>query len=121
MTALWIALAGGAGAVSRFVADGLLRTIVGRKFPWATVIINASGALLLGYLTGLATQYLLSADTKLIWGTGFCGGYTTFSTASFEVVRLLEDQRIGAAMLYILSSIVLSLCLFWLGMSLAPV
>ena len=90
MTGLLVCLAGGAGALIRFMVDGLIRTRLGRNFPWGTIVINVSGALLLGIITALALRHGVSAKEKLVIGTGFCGGYTTFSTASFEAVRLLE-------------------------------
>jgi CrcB protein len=96
---LLILLAGGAGSLLRFVGDELLRTHLGRNFPWGTMIINISGSLLLGVVTGLALRHYISGTTKLILGTGFCGGYTTFSTASFETVRLIEDDRYWSAVI----------------------
>jgi fluoride exporter len=97
MTTLLIALAGGLGAVARFVLDGAVRRRWPSEFPWATVIINVSGALLLGILTGLVIYQGQPTDLKLIVGTGFCGGYTTFSTASFETVRLAQRKAYGPA------------------------
>jgi CrcB protein len=105
MTALIVCAAGGVGALARFIADGLIRTRLGRKFPWSTLCINVSGALLLGVVTALALHNGLSASDKLVIGTGFCGGYTTFSTASFETVRLLEEKRVAAAMFHALTNI----------------
>ncbi|OYX41351.1 hypothetical protein B7Y94_05270 [Candidatus Saccharibacteria bacterium 32-49-12] len=115
MTPLLISLAGGLGAVSRFIADGLLRTVVGRVFPWSTIIINVSGSLLLGVILGVALHHS-GTDTKLIWGTGFCGGYTTFSTASYEAVRLIEERRIKDTIIHIGSNLVLTIIFFSLGM-----
>ena len=63
-------------------------------------MINLTGSLLLGLLTGLAGIHLLSHLGQLILGTGLLGGYTTFSTASFETVQLLENRRYAAATLY---------------------
>lgn len=109
MTPLYIALAGGLGAAGRFVADGLIRTVAGRKFPWGTLTINIVGSFILGILTGLVLYRHGGANVKLIAGTGFCGGFTTFSTASFEAARLIEEKRIGATMLQILANAVFSL------------
>ena len=93
MTPLLIAVAGGLGAASRLVVDGLVRSRVSATFPWATVLINVSGSFLLGLLVGLGPS-----DRWLdVAGTGFLGGYTTFSTASLETAGLLLDRRPVAA------------------------
>lgn len=94
MTALGVALAGGIGAALRFVVDGLIRQRSSGHFPWATGIINVAGAFALGLLTGMA----VSGSTHAIAGTGFLGGFTTFSTASFETARLAHDGRYRAAL-----------------------
>lgn len=105
MIPFWISLAGGLGAVARFTIDGLIRAIVGRQFPWGTLIINISGSLVLGMMAGLVLSGQAGADAKLIIGTGFCGGFTTFSTASFESVRLIEERRFAAAWLQVLGNL----------------
>lgn len=105
MTPLIICLAGGVGALTRFILDGLIRSRLGRRFPWGTIVINVSGALLLGTITGLALRHDVSVKDKLVIGTGFCGGYTTFSTASFEAVRLLEEKRWASALLHMFLNI----------------
>ncbi|GAA1629045.1 MULTISPECIES: fluoride efflux transporter CrcB [Brevibacterium] len=95
MTALvfaTIAVAGGLGAVARMVLDGLIKARLRGSTPWGTIAINVSGSLVLGYLTGLAAGQLLPTAWFLVIGTGFLGGYTTFSTASFETVRLLQER-----------------------------
>ncbi len=90
MTALWIALAGSVGAMSRFVLDGHIKARRNHAFPWATLVINVTGSLILGLVSGVLLKHKSFADIEAIIGVGFCGGYTTFSTASFETVRLLE-------------------------------
>lgn len=98
LTALWqVGLAGGAGALARFVVDGTLRARIASRVPAGTVIINITGSLLLGILTGLVLFHGAPAMLTLVAGTGFCGGYTTFSTASFETVRLLQTGEYRAA------------------------
>lgn len=116
MTPLWLALAGGGGALARFVVDGHIRTKLDRGFPWGTILINASGSLLLGILTGLTLHHHAGSTLKLILGTGFCGGYTTFSTASFETVRLIEQNRPRAAALHMFANLALTLSLAALGL-----
>jgi fluoride exporter len=98
-TVLLICIAGGIGATLRLVLDGLIRSRIRSTYPVATTVINLTGSLLLGLLTGLVTGQLLPQPWQLIAGTGLLGGYTTFSTASFETVRLLEDRRYLAAVL----------------------
>lgn len=93
MTFLWIAVAGSAGAVARFVVDGAIRRRVPGEFPWATVLINVTGSLLLGFVMGMVLFHAAPSEVELIIGIGFCGGYTTFSTASFETVRLIQRRR----------------------------
>jgi CrcB protein len=99
VTVLLICVAGGIGAALRLILDGLIRDHVRSSYPVATTVINITGSLLLGLLTGLASHQLLPHQWQLIAGTGLLGGYTTFSTASFETVRLIEDRRYLAAAL----------------------
>lgn len=98
MTILFLALAGGAGAGLRFIVDGLVRALARTALPVGTMLINITGSLLLGFLTGLVIGHRAPESLGLILGTGFLGGYTTFSTASFETVRLVQAGRTGLAL-----------------------
>ncbi|WP_353807818.1 fluoride efflux transporter FluC [Agromyces sp. SYSU T00194] len=117
---LGIAVAGGIGAACRLVLDGVLRSRIVSAFPWATTIVNVSGSLLLGFAVGIADAGLLPAGAHLVVGTGFLGGYTTFSTASAETVRLLLERRITAGLASGFGMLLLSVAAaavgFWLGM-----
>jgi CrcB protein len=93
----WVGLAGSVGAVTRFVVDGLIRSRVESRVPVGTVVINLAGSLMFGVLTGLVVFHHATSTLTLVAGTGFCGGFTTFSTASFETVRLLQQGELGAA------------------------
>ena len=95
-----LALAGGLGAGARFVLDGALRSRVVSAYPVGTLVINISGSFLLGLLTGLALSAVLPPEALLIVGAGFLGGYTTFSTASVESVRLVQQGRYGIALVH---------------------
>ena len=88
-----ISFAGGLGAMGRLVVDGLIQRRHSLRFPIETMIINVSGSLVLGFVTGLAIRELLPETWSMIVGAGFLGGYTTFSTASVETVRLLQERR----------------------------
>ncbi|MGV9480480.1 fluoride efflux transporter CrcB [Gordonia aichiensis] len=90
MTVIAILIAGAVGAVARFVVDGAIKQRRTTAFPWATFAINVTGSLLLGILAGLVIYHAAPTDLQTIIGTGFCGGYTTFSTASVESVRLAQ-------------------------------
>lgn len=99
LTAVLICVAGGVGAALRLILDGAIRARTTSSYPVGTTVINVTGSFLLGLITGLATSQLLPLQWQLMIGTGFLGGYTTFSTASFETVRLIEDRRYVAAAL----------------------
>lgn len=90
---LGIALAGGLGSACRLFLDGVIRTRSRGTLPWGTILINLTGSFLLGLLTGFATDRILPETIHLVVGAGFLGGYTTFSTASFETVRLLQERK----------------------------
>ncbi len=108
--------AGGLGAVSRFVVDGAIRSRSGSSYPLGTLMINISGSLMLGLLTGLTLGHLLPDTVRLVVGTGFLGGYTTFSTASFETVRLVQQRRVPAALLYGLGTLLATTAVAGLGL-----
>lgn len=116
-----LALAGGVGAAARFILDGAIRTRLKTAFPWATTVINASGSLVLGVLTGLTAVHLLPEQLGVVLGAGFLGGYTTFSTASYETVQLIRQGRYGASLLSGLLMLVLSVAAasvgLWIGSS----
>ncbi|MCW1806569.1 fluoride efflux transporter CrcB [Brachybacterium squillarum] len=88
-----LSLAGGLGAATRFALDGVIRSRAGESLPWGTILINVTGSFLLGLVTGMVGHHLLAGSAQLVLGTGFLGGYTTFSTASLETVRLLQAGR----------------------------
>ena len=98
--------AGAAGAPVRYLVDGFVRTHTGAGFPWGTFAVNATGSLLLGLLTGLGLYHAFPETPRLVLGTGFCGAYTTFSTFTFETVRLVEEGAVGEAFRYALATLV---------------
>lgn len=95
----WVAFvaAGAVGAPVRYLADGFVGDRTEGAFPWGTFLINVTGSLLLGLLSGLALYHAFPKTPKLVLGTGFCGAYTTFSTFTFETVRLLEEGALTEA------------------------
>ena len=110
---LWagVIVIGGAGSVLRFFADGLVSSAAGRDFPFGTMMVNISGAVILGLLTGLA----LSDDAALLAGTAAVGSYTTFSTWMLETQRLAEERQHRKVALNIAVSLVLGVAAAALG------
>ena len=107
MINLLIVAAGGAlGAAGRY-AVGLLP--VKTDFPLLTLLVNAAGAVIIGFLAGLFARGGLTDRRLLFWKTGVCGGFTTFSAFSLEAVQLIEKGRHLAGSLYILLSLLLCL------------
>ncbi|MSS45814.1 CrcB family protein [Cutibacterium sp. WCA-380-WT-3A] len=101
MTMVWICLAGGLGAVTRFLLDSRLNSRFPAPIPVGTVVINVAGSLLLGFITAVALQHMgFSQHLKGPLATGFCGGFTTFSTASVETVRTSSEHGIFVGMLH---------------------
>jgi fluoride exporter len=87
----WFVLACMVGAPFRYLLDGFVQDHTDGVFPHGTWVINVTGSFLLGALTGLALYHGFGKVPKTILGTGFCGAYTTFSTFTFETVRLAEE------------------------------
>jgi CrcB protein len=107
---LWyIAVGSAVGGVTRYLLGGLVQRGTSGTFPIGTLVINVTGSFLLGLLYRYATDSAaISPELRAMLTIGFCGGYTTFSTFSYETVRLLEDGEMGRALTYILLSVLLS-------------
>ena len=90
-------IAAAVGAPLRYLVDGAIAERTEGVFPWGTFVINASGSLVLGVLTGLGLYHAFPKVPKVILGTGFCGSYTTFSTFTYETVELLEEGAVNEA------------------------
>ena len=106
-----VLLAGGAGAVLRFVVDRAVARRAARSFPFGTLAVNVSGAALLGLLGSLA----LNRHAALLADTAFIGSYTTFSTWMLETQRLGEERQVLDAVANVVASIVLGLAAALLG------
>lgn len=102
---------GGVGAVLRFLVDRTVSARVARSFPFGTLTVNLTGAVLLGLVSGLT----LSHDAALLAGTAFVGSYTTFSTWMLESQRLIEERQVGPAVANIVASVVLGVAAAMLG------
>ena len=107
---LAIALAGGLGAAARFTADAAVRARVSDTFPWGTAVVNVTGSFIIGLMTGAALfhGWLVGEGGTVIAiiAVGFCGGFTTFSTAMAESVRLVQSGACRAALINALGTLV---------------
>jgi CrcB protein len=115
--ALWagVLVIGGLGSVARYVVDRAVARRAARSFPFGTLTVNITGAVLLGFLTGLA----LPPHAALLAGTAFVGAYTTFSTWMFETQRLTEERRAWLAGANIVVSVVLGIAAAAAGQAIA--
>ena len=121
---LLVAVGGGLGAAARFVVDGEIRARHGGGFPWGTFVVNVSGSFLIGVfstlfftlaLRGVPTDVAHLVQLSLV--TGLCGGYTTFSTATMESVRLARSGRMRLALANALGTLLVTVTAAGLGVA----
>jgi fluoride exporter len=112
-------VAAAVGAPLRYLVDGAIAERAEGVFPWGTFVINTSGSLLLGVLTGLGLYHAFPKVPKVILGTGFCGAYTTFSTFTYETVELLEEGAVNEAARNAVGTLLVGAAAAALGLALA--
>jgi CrcB protein len=117
---IYIALGSALGGLSRYWLGGLIQRAHGGSFPLGTLVINVTGSLLIGFLLRYSLDSAaVSPEIRALLTIGFCGGYTTFSTFSWETVALIEDGDWRRAMLYVGASVLLSVLGTVAGVALA--
>ena len=117
---LFLVIAGAAvGAPLRYLGDRAIQSRHDTVFPWGTFTVNVFGSLILGIIAGAATAGGASLQVQLALGTGFCGALTTYSTFSYETLRLLEDDARLFAAANVVASIVAGLGAAFLGVALS--
>ena len=111
-----VAAGGSLGAVSRYLGNRMISTQYTGAFPLGTFLVNIAGCLLIGLLYGWSVKNnLLSQDMKLLLMTGFCGGFTTFSSFTMEGMTLLQQDRFLVFLLYFTASVVTGLAATYIG------
>ena len=116
MVYLAVALGGALGAMARYGISGWVQTATGSMFPMGTLVVNVVGSFVIGIVLQATTEkFSASPEVRLFLTTGFCGGLTTFSTFSFETLRLMEDQQWLAAGGNTLLNVVLCIGAAFLG------
>ncbi len=108
-------IGGGTGSMLRYLIAKLFDT----KFPHQTMLVNLVGSFLIGLLIGLSLKNSLSDNYKLLLATGFCGGFTTFSTFAFESHQMLKSGDLFHFFIYVLGSLLVALLMVFLGIYLA--
>jgi fluoride exporter len=117
---LYVAVGSAIGGVSRYLLGGLVQRMLDTTFPAGTLLVNVTGSFLLGAIIRYALETpSLTPEVRAFLTIGFCGGYTTFSTFSYETMALLEDGEWARAGVYITASVTLSLIATFLGLALA--
>lgn len=117
---LAVAVGGGIGSVLRFVIGQVALQRFGPGFPWGTLVINITGSFLIGLFFRYALQSaVIGPEMRIFLTTGFCGGYTTFSTFSYDTIVLLQDGEYGRASLYVGTSVAFALAATVLGIAAA--
>lgn len=116
---IWfVALGSALGGVARFLLGTFLQQKAGTTFPIGTLVINITGSFLLGFLLhyALATS-AISPEVRALLTTGFCGGYTTFSTFTYETLALVEEGALTRAAVYVVLSVIVALVGAYLGIA----
>lgn len=116
----WLAflLAAAIGAPARYLIDGLVQDHTEGAFPWGTFVVNVSGCLILGTISGLGLYHGLGATTRTVVGSGGMGAYTTFSTFTFETVRLAQEGAVDDALRNVAASFIVGLAAAGAGLAL---
>jgi fluoride exporter len=119
MTALLVVLGAAVGAPSRWLLDRFVQSRHRGSFPWGTLVINVAGSLALGALLCAQSRGHAGPHLVALAGTGFCGGFTTFSTFAYETVALAEQRAYARALTYVVLSLGLGLLAAYAGWNLA--
>jgi CrcB protein len=114
---LWVGFGGFLGATARYLLGGWVAARLGAAFPYGTLVINMSGSLVLGFLMGLLDVRTVHPAVRPAFGIGFLGAYTTFSTFTYEAIRLVEDGSIVTALAYVIGSTTSGLAAAILGLA----
>ncbi|WP_030741846.1 fluoride efflux transporter CrcB [Streptomyces sp. NRRL F-5135] len=117
----WLLVLAGAavGGPLRYLTDRAVQARHDSVFPWGTFVVNVTGCLILGLLTGAVTAGAASSSVRLLVGTGLCGALTTYSTFSYETLRLAEDGAAFYAVANAVGSVVAGLGAAYAGVAAA--
>jgi len=112
---LLVMLGGAIGAALRYGLGAWVQGLAGPEFPWGTFLINLTGSFLIGLVLRFSLEGALSPEWRLFLAVGVLGGYTTFSTFSWETLTLVQQEEWLKAFSYVVGSVVLGFVLVWLA------
>lgn len=118
-TYFWVAFGGGLGSMARFWMAGWMAGMVPGRFPWGTLLINVLGSLVIGVVAGLTLtpeRMGWHPDARIFLMVGICGGFTTFSAFSLQVVEMIQLGDFGSALAYVAGSVLLCIAATGSGM-----
>ena len=119
---IMVFIGGGLGAFARYVVAGWVQESSGNSFPWGTMTVNVIGSLLIGLAMSLSSRTLwMTPQVRLVLATGFLGGFTTFSTFSYETLSLIQDGEMAFASFNIVCTVTACLVGTWAGMAVGRV
>ncbi|MFC9060591.1 fluoride efflux transporter CrcB [Streptomyces sp. NPDC057074] len=119
MNWLLVVVGGMVGAPLRYLTDRAVQSRHGADFPWGTFTVNVAGSLVLGLVTGATLAGAVGSDLRLLLGTGLCGALTTYSTFSYETLRLTGTGSRLPAAVNVLASVAAGLAAVFAGVTLA--
>jgi len=115
----WLAAMGALGTLCRYWLDGLTLSLLGPRFPWGILVVNATGCFFFGLIFPLAEERLLiSGETRFIILTGFMGAFTTFSTFTFQTAEFMRESQWSLAAMNVIGQLVVGLACMFLGLAL---
>jgi CrcB protein len=115
---IWIAIGSALGGISRYACSGLSARLIGETFPWGTFLVNVVGSFIIGFFATLTEpdgRFYMSSTTRQFVMTGFCGGFTTFSSFSLQTLNLIHDGEMVRAGANIGASVACCLIAVWAG------
>jgi len=115
LNVLLVAIGAAVGGVARYLIGGWLASLLGPDFPWGTVFVNVTGSFVIGVVLVLVQGGALPAGARPFVAVGILGGYTTFSTYSYETLELIADGNYGVAVINVFVQLVLGLIGVYLG------
>ncbi len=115
MNVLLVAIGAAIGGVARYLIGGWLASLLGPDFPWGTVFVNVTGSFVIGVVLVLVQGGALPAGARPFVAVGILGGYTTFSTYSYETLELIIDGNYEVAVINVFVQLVLGLIGVYLG------